>query len=303
MLGATQAKAAMSEKLKDFLAFVNSPIDRSAHLRKDQIALAAIAGSKKSRLVRICSDQVLMRDGKLVDQPEDGARDNDGQIFLGLDADGVAWFATRVTEQDGLVPLRSIFVDGILPKPVVDLLAQARSLVHWHERHGFCANCGSATAMQDAGYRRVCASCKAEHFPRTDPVVIMAIRHGDDFLLGRQSSWPVGMYSTLAGFMEPGETIEQAVQREVLEEADIRVGKVSYLASQPWPFPSSIMIGVEGEALSRDITIDPSELEDARWVSRDMLHLMLQGKHPEGHFASRPQAIAHYILQVASQLR
>jgi NAD+ diphosphatase len=220
-----------------------------------------------------------------------------------LDADGVAWFATRVAEQEGLVPLRSLYVDGVLPKPVVDLLAQARSLVHWHERHGFCANCGSATEMQDAGYRRVCASCKAEHFPRTDPVVIMAIRHGDDFLLGRQAAWPPGMYSALAGFMEPGETIEQAVQREVLEEADIRVGKVSYLASQPWPFPSSIMIGVVGEALSRDITIDPSELEEAHWVSRDVLRQMLRGKHPQGHFASRPQAIAHYILRVASQSR
>jgi NAD+ diphosphatase len=295
----TRAKAAMSEKLKEFLAFVNSPIDRSAHLRKDQIALAAMAGSAKSCLVRICGDQVLMRDGKLVDQPEDA----EGRIFLGLDADGVAWFATRVAEQEGLVPLRSLYVDGVLPKPVVDLLAQARSLVHWHERHGFCANCGSATEMQDAGYRRVCASCKAEHFPRTDPVVIMAIRHGDDFLLGRQAAWPPGMYSALAGFMEPGETIEQAVQREVLEEADIRVGKVSYLASQPWPFPSSIMIGVVGEALSRDITIDPSELEEAHWVSRDVLRQMLRGKHPQGHFASRPQAIAHYILRVASQSR
>jgi NAD+ diphosphatase len=244
-----------------------------------------------------------MRDGKLVDQPEDGAIDSTGRIFLGLDGDGVAWFAMRVAEQDELVGLRSIFVEGILPKPIVDLLAQARSLVHWHERHGFCANCGSATEMQDAGYRRVCAACKAEHFPRTDPVVIMAIKHGDDFLLGRQAAWPVGMYSTLAGFMEPGETIEQAVQREVLEETDIRVGKVSYLASQPWPFPSSIMIGAEGEALSRDITIDPSELEEARWVSRDELQQMLHGKHPEGHFASRPQAIAHYILRAASQSR
>jgi NAD+ diphosphatase len=299
MRGALRAKAAMSEKLKDFLAFVNSPIDRSAHLRKDQIALSTMYGSAKSRLVRICGDQVLMRDGKLVDQPED---DTD-RIFLGLDGEGVAWFARRIVEQDGLVGLRSLYVDGLLPKPVVDLLAQARSLVHWHERHGFCANCGAATEMQEAGYRRVCASCKAEHFPRTDPVVIMAIRHGDDFLLGRQAAWPVGMYSTLAGFMEPGETIEQAVQREVLEETNVRVGKVSYLASQPWPFPSSIMIGVVGEALSKDITIDPSELEEAHWVSRDVLRQMLRGKHPQGHFASRPQAIAHYILQVASQSR
>jgi NAD+ diphosphatase len=293
----------MSEKLRDFLAFVNSPIDRAGHLRKDAMALGTMAASAKSRLVRICGDQVLMRDGALVDQPEDGAGDASEQIFLGLDGEGVAWFAKRVAEQDGLAPLRSLYVDGVLPKPVVDLLAQARSLVHWHERHGFCANCGSATEMQDAGYRRVCGSCKAEHFPRTDPVVIMAIRHGDDFLLGRQSAWPVGMYSTLAGFMEPGETIEQAVQREVLEETNVRVGKVSYLASQPWPFPSSIMIGVVGEALSRDITIDADELEEARWVSRDVLRQMLRGKHPDGHFASRPQAIAHYILRVASQSR
>ncbi len=236
-----------------------------------------------------------MADGALVDRMDDTA-----QIFLGLDEAGTAWFAMAVSEQDGLVPLRKIYSEGLLSKPVMDLLAQARSLVHWHERHGFCAACGTKSTLHDAGYRRVCPSCKIEHFPRTDPVVIMVVRHGDNFLLGRQASWPAHMYSALAGFMEPGETIEQAVAREVLEETSIAVDTVSYIASQPWPFPSSIMIGMQAEARNTDITIDPKELEDARWFSRDEVRLMLKGSHPDGLWASRPQAIAHYILKVAA---
>jgi NAD+ diphosphatase len=280
----------------NLLAFVNSPLDRTAHARSDMIALSTLSTSATSRLIRIHGEQVLMREGALDAEMEAGEH-----VFLGLDDKSVAWFATRIEERDGLVSLRKVFVDGLLPKPETDLLAQARSLVHWHERHRFCANCGTATEMKDAGYRRMCHSCKAEHFPRTDPVVIMAIRYDDEFLLGRQESWPENMYSALAGFMEPGETIEQAVRREVMEEASISVGEVSYVASQPWPFPSSIMIGMSGIATSKDITIDPKELQDARWFHRDELKLMLAGRHPKGYYASRPQAIAHHVLSVAVQ--
>ena len=153
--------------------------------------------------------------------------------------------------------------------------------------------------MADAGYKRICSNCKTEHFPRTDPVVIMAVRHKDQVLLGRQASWPPNMFSALAGFMEPGETIEQAVAREVLEEAGIKVGAVSYVTTQPWPFPSSLMIGMIAEATTTEIKLDPAELEDARWFTRADLEMMLVGTHPEGLYASRPQAIAHAVVTAA----
>ena len=172
--------------------------------------------------------------------------------------------ALQQAEED-LMDLRSLAVAGFLPQGELAILAQARSLLHWHERHGFCANCGAKTEMRDAGYRRHCGACTTDHFPRTDPVIIIAVRHGKRMLLGRQSAWPEGMYSTLAGFMEPGETIEEAARREVFEEAGISVGEIRFHSNQPWPFPSSLMIGLIGEALTDDIVIDPKELETARW--------------------------------------
>ena len=147
--------------------------------------------------------------------------------------------------------------------------AAAKGILGWHATHGFCASCGARSEVADAGWRRACPACGAQHFPRTDPVVIMLILHGNAVLLGRSAAWPPGMYSLLAGFMEPGESIEAAVRREVLEEAGVPVGEVDYLSSQPWPFPSSLMIGCRGAALSRAIVRDPVELEDARWVSRE----------------------------------
>jgi NAD+ diphosphatase len=154
--------------------------------------------------------------------------------------------------------------------------------------------------MRDGGYRRHCPDCLADHFPRTDPVVIIVVRRGDSFLLGRQASWAPGRYSALAGFMEPGETIEEAARREVLEESGIRVGAIAYVASQPWPFPSSLMIGLVGEALSHDIVIDRTELEDARWFSRAEIRLMFEERHPDGLGVPPPMAIAHKILETAT---
>jgi NAD+ diphosphatase len=153
--------------------------------------------------------------------------------------------------------------------------------------------------MKDGGYRRHCPHCTSDHFPRTDPVVIITVRFGDQLLLGRQSSWPQGRYSALAGFMEPGETIEEAARREVLEESGIRVGQIGYVASQPWPYPSSLMIGLVGEALNRDIVIDKTELEDARWFSRLEIAQMLDGRHPLSLSVPPPMAIAHRILEAA----
>ena len=171
--------------------------------------------------------------------------------------------------------------------------------MHWHERHGFCANCGHKTEMQDAGYRRHCPSCKIDHFPRTDPVVIMAVRHEGKILLGRQRAWAPGMYSAIAGFMEPGETMEQAVGREVLEETGVVVGHVTYVASQPWPFPSTLMIGCIAECKKAEIILDEKELENARWFTQAEVRLMLEQKHPEKLTASNPHAIAHQVITAA----
>ncbi|MCL4122592.1 UNVERIFIED_CONTAM: hypothetical protein GTU68_040132 [Idotea baltica] len=161
-----------------------------------------------------------------------------------------------------------------------ELAATAKAIIGWHDSHRFCAKCGAPSEVTDAGWQRVCPTCKAHHFPRTDPVVIMLITHGNSVLMGRSPGWPEGMYSLLAGFVEPGETLEAAVRREVFEEAGIEVGEVSYLASQPWPFPASLMFGCAGVALGRDIRYDPVEIEDAIWVTRDDMMTAFAGEHP-----------------------
>ena len=157
--------------------------------------------------------------------------------------------------------------------------AAARALLGWHETHAFCARCGAASRLVQAGWQRSCPGCGAHHFPRTDPVVIMLVVRGDRLLLGRSHGWPAGMYSCLAGFIEPGETIEDAVRREVAEETGIATGAVRYVASQPWPFPASLMIGCIAEASGDVIVRDPAELEDARWVGRSEVAEVLAGRH------------------------
>lgn len=174
--------------------------------------------------------------------------------------------------------------------------ATAKGVLEWHRSHRFCSKCGHPSEMANAGWRRECPACGAPHFPRTDPVVIMLVTRGDHVLLGRQPAWPRGMFSLLAGFMEPGETLEAAVRREVAEEAGIRVGRVSYVASQPWPFPASLMIGCAAEALSDEIEIDPEELEHAIWASREEVIESLEGRHPSIS-AARPGAIARSVIE------
>lgn len=191
--------------------------------------------------------------------------------------------------------LRTIAMSGVVPEEELGLLAMAKSMLDWHGRHRFCANCGERTVVAHAGFRRDCQACETQHFPRTDPVVIMLVTRGDKCLLGRQARFQTRTYSCLAGFLEPGETVEDAVRRETLEEAGIRVGSVRYLASQPWPFPSSLMIGCVGEAETDDIVIDRTELEDVRWFSRGDVRQMLDGTHPE-FAAPSPIAIAHHLL-------
>lgn len=243
-------------------------------------------------------DKTFISDGKL--QTFQSAKAPEC-VLLGIDASGTGWFASMAQAEENLMDLRSLAVAGTLPQGELAILAQARSLLHWHEHHGFCANCGIKTEMRDAGYRRHCAACGTDHFPRTDPVIIIAVRHKTRMLLGRQSAWPEGMYSTLAGFMEPGETIEEAARREVFEEAGIRVGEIKFHANQPWPFPSSLMIGLIGEALNGDIIIDPKELETARWFERDEVQSMLDKNHPQGLNAPLPLAIAHHLIRACLQ--
>lgn len=177
-----------------------------------------------------------------------------------------------------------------------ELAAMARGLLEWHRTHGFCATCGGPADMAMAGWQHNCRVCNRSHFPRTDPVVIMLITHGNNVLMGRSHAWPEGMYSLLAGFLEPGETLEAAVRREVFEESGICVGVVRYLASQPWPFPASLMFGCVGVAVSTEITIDPKEIEDALWVSREEMLDIFEGVHPQIKPA-RKGAIAHFLLE------
>ena len=177
-----------------------------------------------------------------------------------------------------------------------ELAATAKAVMGWHLSHRFCARCGEQSALAMGGWQRDCAACGGHHFPRTDPVVIMLITHGNSVLVGRSPGWPEGMYSLLAGFVEPGETIEAAVRREVFEEAGVRVGAVSYLASQPWPFPASLMLGCAGEALGKELTIDPVEIEDAMWVTREDMALAFSGAHPK-ILPARKGAIAHFLLE------
>ncbi|MDF2120056.1 NAD(+) diphosphatase [Roseiarcaceae bacterium H3SJ34-1] len=193
--------------------------------------------------------------------------------------------------------LRAITTEGHLPAEQIGYLGQAKSVMYWHARHRFCSACGSPSNPAGAGWRRECPNCGAQHFPRTDPVVIMLAVSGDDCLLGRSGRFGKGMYSALAGFLEPGETMEDAVRREILEESGIRTGRVAYVASQPWPFPSSLMMGCVAEALNRDIVIDPKELEDCRWFSRRDVELMLAQTHPDGYQAPNPIAIAHHLMR------
>jgi NAD+ diphosphatase len=278
------------------LAYVNSPLDRAHDLRLKPQALAALRRQPDRFVVRVRGDQIETR-GDLLHNFDGPAVVE--EVFLGLTPEGAAWFAAPAPGDAEMAPLRAMMLSEKLPQEALSILAQARSLIHWHERHSHCANCGAKTEMADSGYRRHCKACAADHFPRTDPVVIIAVTHGDSVLLGRQASWADGMYSALAGFVEPGETIEQAARREVFEEAGVKVGAIRYIASQPWPFPASLMIGLVGAAETAEIKVDTTEIQDARWFSRSDIRLMLARKHPDGFFASHPYAIAHVITEAA----
>lgn len=227
------------------------------------------------------------------------------QALLGL-CDGAGQFAVALDraaadnlKSRGLlvIDLRSIAMQALVEAEHLSGLAAAKALLLWHARHRFCSVCGASSQLGEDGWRRDCPRCGAQHFPRTDPVVIMLATDGERCLLGRQPHFAPGLWSCLAGFIEPGETIEEAARRETKEEAGLDCGRVRYLGSQPWPFPMSLMIGCHLEALSTAITVDRSELEDARWFARAEAAKMLGSGHPEGLITPPPWAIAHHVIR------
>jgi len=295
-------------------AFAGNTIDRRSEQRTDASTPAAIA-DPAARYYLFRGDKALLRaeDDPLFTAAEAAAfgAAEDATVLLGWIPEGPRLAAaipeTAAEDAAGLAvsDLRSLAIAGTMPAGHLGALAQARSLVGWHQRHRFCAVCGTETKMAAGGYRRECPACGAEHFPRTDPVVIMLAVHpgGDEVLLARQKHFAPGMYSCLAGFLEPGETMEAAVRRETLEESAIAIGRVRYHASQPWPFPSSLMIGCYAEALSTEIRRDETELEACRWFPRDEVVAMLAGTHGDQLKAPMPMAIAHHLIRAWAERR
>lgn len=233
----------------------------------------------------------------------------DAAMFLGLDETGRAHFSLSITDHLAratpgtieylrpAVDLRTLAMQGVLSSEEQSLAGQARALGQWHDNARCCGKCGSATKVKDGGWRRKCWACGAEWFPRTDPVVIMLVTDGERCILAHEHRYVDRMYSTLAGFIEPGEDIEHAVRREVLEETGVTVGKVEYHSSQPWPFPHSLMLGCIAHAETTDLVIDKNELADARWFSRDEVRAMLRREHPDGLTAPGQHAIANILLR------
>ena len=276
--------------------FTGSLVDRADHLRLDEARMRELSASGEARLLRLSAlDPMLDENGRLgwtlLAEVEEAAE----LIFLGLE--GETPLFAPLTQADAGRRAWSVFrlIEMMAPEDAA-LWGTARSLIEWHNRHRFCSNCGTKTAVFRAGWGRKCGACRAEHYPRVDPVVIMLAEHEDRVLLGRQPQYPQGRYSALAGFVEPGESIEEAVARELGEEAGIRVHEVRYVASQPWPFPGSLMIACIAQAQSDALTIDRTELEDADWFDRSAVEAALGG-HPDAPFQAPPHfAIAHTLL-------
>ena len=304
----------------DTLTFAGSGLERAAELRGDTQKMAELL--KSGQVLPVWRGKPLVVDGVALGWvPSDHAALAHGgpPMFLGLDDDtprfavdisdwspeagaeaveagffdGSTQFHPSLPDSHAFVELRGVMVQ--LSARDAELVATAKAVLHWHRSHRFCAVCGAQSEPINAGWQRACPACAAQHFPRTDPVVIMLIQRGNSLLMGRSPGWPEGMYSCLAGFVEPGETIEAAVRREVLEETGVRVGDVRYVTSQPWPFPASLMMGFVGDAISETITIDPMELEAALWVTREEMLDVMAGQHPT-ILPARKGAIAYHLI-------
>jgi NAD+ diphosphatase len=275
--------------LQPEIFFAGQGIDRADALRGEPARLESLAQAKDAR-------QLVWRDG--LPALDDGGRlcweeISDPSLFLGLD-EGHACFSPVAP---GGGDLRAQFgALAHLSAAEAPLFAAATSLASWHRRHGYCANCGAPSAIVRGGWSRQCGACGAEHYPRVDPVVIMLAEHEGRVLLGRQPRFPPRRYSALAGFVEVGESLEAAVQRELFEESGVRAHSVRYVASQPWPFPSSLMIACVAEAEGGALTIDRDELEDARWFTREEVREAVAGSVEAAFIAPPPFAIAHSLL-------
>jgi NAD+ diphosphatase len=291
------------------VGYAGNTIDRRSEQRSDDSTARAL-DDPAARLMVLKSGRVYLRENR------DGldpwyrpfaaaalGAETDRAILLGWDEKGPVLAAPSSLEPEALpdgvsaIDFRTLNVQGLLSEPDLGAVAQAGALLAWHATHRFCGRCGQETVIRAGGYKRACESCKAEHFPRTDPVAIMLAVTRTHCLMGRSPHFPPGMYSCLAGFIEPGETIEDAVRRETFEEAGIRLGRVAYHASQPWPFPYSLMIGCFGEALNEEIVADKTELEDVRWFSRAEVAEIIAGRSPEGIKVPPRAAIANLLIR------
>ena len=285
------------------LSFTGNPLDRASMERADPAWLADQRQRDDALFLPLWQAKPLLKDQRaaFLSRAEVESAAEALQVFLGLQ-EGRPLFALAMPDSEA-PPLAAHgdFHDMraaafILPDADTAIAGQAKALIDWHRRHGFCPNCGNATEIRDGGYRRVCARCGAEHFPRTDPVVIMLPILGEECLLGHNKRFQAGFYSAFAGFLEPGETMEEGVKRELREEADVKVAAVRYHASQPWPFPSSLMLGCYADALSKDFRIDGHEIESARWMHKREVRERLAGQKDDGVKLPAAIAIAHKLI-------
>ncbi|MGL5446713.1 MAG: NAD(+) diphosphatase [Rhabdaerophilum sp.] len=300
------------------LGFVHGTLDRAAHLRSRPEDIARHLASPGARFFVYCGDNaVLTKEGEALSALFEHSTlpvgaDLNEVVFLGLQ-DGAPRFAvltdTALEETHKsnpaltLMGVRQVAVERPISPRDLGAMAEGKAMTLWHARHRFCANCGAPTKIAQGGWRRDCDACSAQHFPRTDPVVIMLIVDGNRCVLGRQQRFVPNVYSTLAGFVEPGETIEAAVRRETFEEAGIRTSRVRIIANQPWPFPMSLMIGAFAEATSFDIVKDEEELEDCRWFSREEVVEMIEKCHPAGLMIPPRLAIANHLIRLFAGMR
>jgi NAD+ diphosphatase len=293
-----------------FVGFAGNIIDRQSENRADDSVTKALA-NPSTRLLLVGNGRILLKldsNGIAAEGYFSSAEavslgsEASNAILLGISPRGPVVAVPVAADPETLpqtikaIDYRSVYTQGLLDPAALGELAQAASLLAWHDNHRFCGKCCQPTEMRAGGYKRVCTACGTEHFPRTDPVAIMLPVSRDRCILGRGRHFAPGMYSALAGFIEPGETIENAVRRETFEESGIKLGRVVYHASQPWPFPYSLMIGCFGEALNEDIDADLTELEDCRWFERGEVLAMLDKSHPS-LFVPPSGAIAHHLIR------
>ena len=293
------------------IAFTGNPLNRLSEKRADAAWIAEILRHPASQILPLWRLQPFL--AGTGEAPAAGflrpglaeslAAPDAACVFLGLDGERAVFALDISAAENPMGVLAGLGEFGelrgaapLLPAKDLAILGQARAMIDWHQRHGFCAKCGAPTVPGDAGNKRVCTACKTEHFPRTDPVVIMLATEGDACLLGRNKNWPPDSFSAPAGFMEPGETIEEAVRRELLEETGVRAGAVTYYASQHWPFPSQLMIGCFAACESRELKLDGSELAEARWLGRAEARSLLAG-NATGLRRPLPFAIASHLIR------